>query len=117
MSTPLSSLDKKKFGALVRSLREARGLTQAQLADMVGMKRPGITNLEVGFAKPSVDAFLAIGVALDVSLDCLAGLGAGDSGERAVPHWVDGLMDDLRTLPPAGREAVRVLVKGYAGKG
>ena len=117
MSTPLTYLDKKKFGALVRSLREARGLTQAQLAEMVGLKRTGVTNLESGFAKPSADAFCAIGVALGASLDHLAGIGACSPAERTLPAWLADLLPDLAALDKPGRDAVRALVKGLRKEG
>src|SRR5262245_32010385 len=59
----------------IARLRIARGLTQAQLAKLVGTKQPSIARLESGASQPSV-AFLrkvaaALGTRLEVHFVCL----------------------------------------------
>ena len=66
----------------IRQHRIARGLTQKQLADICGVTRTHITNLETGEFSPSVDVAKKIGQALgfdwtevfnDATADCKTG--------------------------------------------
>ena len=64
----------------IARLRIARGLTQAQLAQLIGTKQPSIARLESGASHPS-EAFLrevaaALGTRLEVHFVFL-----GDSGQ------------------------------------
>jgi transcriptional regulator with XRE-family HTH domain len=56
------------FAARLRELRDAAGLSQAQLADRAGMHLHGITKLEQGDREPSWATVLALAKALEV--DC-----------------------------------------------
>lgn len=38
----------KTFGERLRGARQARGMTQKQLADVVGVRQPAIASMEVG---------------------------------------------------------------------
>jgi transcriptional regulator with XRE-family HTH domain len=53
----------------VRALREARGLSQAQLAKLAGIPRPTWTNIESGAANPTLAVLLKIAAALHVQLE------------------------------------------------
>lgn len=57
------------FGATVRRLRDARGMTQAELAERVGLGRTSMTNLERGNQNPplSMLPLLAHGLGLSAS--------------------------------------------------
>lgn len=57
----------------VRQLREARRLTQAQLAAASGIPRPTVGNLESGAANPTLAVLSAVAGALQVSLEELVG--------------------------------------------
>lgn len=57
----------------VRSLREARGLTQAQVAKIAGVPRPTWTTLESGGANPTLGVLLRAAEALHVRVDELLG--------------------------------------------
>ena len=72
-------------------------------------------NLESGSRRPSVDTLFDIAKALGVSVDYLMGLDdrPPETAPEPPPKWVADLMPDLESLPPAGREAVRALVKGF----
>lgn len=52
----------------LRGLRKARGLTQAALADMVGVHQTMISQLEQGSRKFSFDLALRLAKALNVSV-------------------------------------------------
>ena len=51
--------------------RKLRGLTQADLADMVGIKQPHISRIEKGDEGPPLSLFRAIAESLDVQLSDL----------------------------------------------
>ena len=53
----------------ISSLRESRGLTQAQISKTAGIPRPTWANLESGSANPTLQVLLKIAEALQVSLE------------------------------------------------
>lgn len=53
-----------EFGAGVRQRREEAGLTQAQLARLVGTSQPAIARLEAGGTRPSLETIAALSRAL-----------------------------------------------------
>lgn len=53
----------------IRQLRDARGLSQAQLAKRAGIPRPTWTNLESGGANPTLAVLLKVAAALHVRLE------------------------------------------------
>lgn len=61
----------RDVGALVRSARRDRGLTQAELASLVGVGREWVVRLEKGSprveAQKVLDVLSALGLVLDVS--------------------------------------------------
>jgi len=61
------------FAACLRRLREARGLTQVQLADRAQLSPAAVCQWEQGRRLPSWEAAVALARALGVSLDALAG--------------------------------------------
>ena len=61
--------ERKRIGARIAALRQAKGMTQAQLADKCGMKAPNITRVEVGKYSTGLDILSRIAEALDCTLD------------------------------------------------
>lgn len=57
----------------LRVYRDLRGLTQAAVADLAGVNRVTIAEIETGRKKGSVSTLRALAVALNVTLDDLAG--------------------------------------------
>ncbi|PRP96537.1 anaerobic benzoate catabolism transcriptional regulator [Enhygromyxa salina] len=53
----------------IRQLRDARGLSQAQVAKAAGIPRPTWTNLESGGANPTLAVLLKVAAALHVRLE------------------------------------------------
>lgn len=53
----------------IKVWREYRGLTQQQLADMSGISKPYLSQIETGKRKGATEILSAIAKALDVSLD------------------------------------------------
>jgi len=57
------------FGERLKELRNAKGLTQAELAKIAWLSRDGIAKLENGTSQPSWDTVRALARALGVTLD------------------------------------------------
>jgi transcriptional regulator with XRE-family HTH domain len=57
----------------IRLLREARGLTQLQMAKLTGIPRPTWTNLESGSANPTLAILVRIASALQLRVEELIG--------------------------------------------
>jgi DNA-binding XRE family transcriptional regulator len=57
-----------KVGATIRKLREAKGMTQEELADAVGMMRNNISRIEASKHRPTLETMERIAKALKVSV-------------------------------------------------
>src|SRR5438132_8241039 len=57
-----------ELGAKVRELREARGLSQTQLAARMGTTQSVIARLELGGGGPRLETLQRVGAALDAEL-------------------------------------------------
>jgi transcriptional regulator with XRE-family HTH domain len=62
-----------KVGDRIHVLRIKRGLSQAQLADKVNLKRSAIGNYELGLREPDLDTIEALADFFDVSISDLMG--------------------------------------------
>ena len=59
------------LGARIKEVRLNRGLTQDNLAEMVGCNTSHISNIENSYTKLSLNVLLAIANSLDTSVDYL----------------------------------------------
>ena len=57
-------MDAQKVGKRMQEVRKARGLTQAELAQMLDMSTKYISNMECGFKTPKLNTFVSIANAL-----------------------------------------------------
>ena len=64
--------ERKRIGERIRKLRMEKKLTQDQLADMTGLKRPHITRIEAGVYSVGFDTLQAIAEALGCTVDMVA---------------------------------------------
>jgi len=91
----------KDFATRLRALRRARGLSQRQLAELVGCETMLISRYERGTGLPKMDTLIAVAHSLQVSLDEVAtGQRPGDTPEAPIRNVL--LLErfrDLETLP------------------
>ena len=59
----------KKVGNKIKELRTSRGMTQAQLAERVGIARVSIVSIETGRFIPTIETALRISEALALPTD------------------------------------------------
>lgn len=57
---------RKRLGELIAKLRKDKGLTQAQLAEMAGIARSNLVNIEAGKYSPGLDLINKVCIALEV---------------------------------------------------
>ncbi len=62
-------MDKTKFAALVAARRKAKGLTQEQLAEIVGVRRETIMRLEKAQYNPSLKLAIDISRAVKAPIE------------------------------------------------
>jgi len=94
----------KDFPARLRTIRELRQLTQAELAGKATMPSTSISHLESGSRKPSFDNLRRLATALEVSTDYLLG-----RVELENDYAPDTLFRDLQNLTDSDREMIRSL--------
>ncbi|SNR52812.1 Phage repressor protein C, contains Cro/C1-type HTH and peptisase s24 domains [Hymenobacter mucosus] len=103
------------IGERLRIVRQVRGLTQQQMADLLGVKRPTVTQLEASRHQPSQDVLEAIVRELDISRNWLW-FGIGPM-EEATP----GLNGNARLAHPLDEEDyedwIHITVPARAGFG
>ena len=62
-------MDRYVTGAVIRKLREKKNMTQAELADMIGIAHSHMSDIERGETRLGVDILMSISEKLQVSTD------------------------------------------------
>lgn len=116
MAEPLAG----RLAANIRHLREARGLTQEQMARLAGLPRATWGHLETGAANPTLLVLDKVATALQVPIeeltsapresgrlyakDSLKSRRQGDgSVKQLLPDPIPGVLIDRMEIPPGGR--------------
>lgn len=119
----LSAVDRslpQRLAANVRVLREARGLTQAQMARLAGIPRATWGHIESGAGNPTLSVLDKLASALQVPIEELTGTPSaggrlyaraalrsrrqGDGEVRQLlPDAIPGMVIERMSLPPQGR--------------
>lgn len=99
-------LEFKAGGRNIQRIRKQRGLTQEQLAELVGCTANTISRIECGSLFPALDTVVTICNALNTTADSiLAQYIQADS----VVRW-NHLADKLSTLPAAKQDKIEVIL-------
>lgn len=72
------------IGERIALLRKKQGLTQEQLADILGTTRQAVSKWEAGKSSPDIDYAISMGAYFGVSMDYLL-LGMEDTEEKPAP--------------------------------
>ncbi len=64
-------MDAQKVGKRIQETRKSRGLTQAELSQMVDLSTKYISNVECGFKMPKLNTFVSIANALQCDANLL----------------------------------------------
>lgn len=59
---------KKQLGSRIKSIRKSKGLTQEQLAELVGIEPPSLSYIETGKFSPSIETLQKLSEVLQVGV-------------------------------------------------
>ena len=100
-------MDVQKVGRRIQEVRKARGLTQAELAQMVDLSTKYISNIECGFKMPKLNTFVEIANALQ----CDANQLLSDVLDVSTSQDSGKISDKLRSLPMEDQRRIQRLVE------
>ena len=102
-------MDLRDVGLRIKKTREAKGLTQEELAALVDLSPTHISVIERGQKIPKLDTFVAITNALDISADSLL----RDVVAQSVKGVVNDLSASIMKLPPKEQKRVIRAIEAY----
>lgn len=85
----------------LKYLRKSKGLTQAQLAEKLGLKRPIVGAYEEGRSEPKLATLLHLAHFFEVNIDALVSVDVSDPVAMQSGHIPDTIGKSLRILPIA----------------
>ena len=110
--------DSKKFlkelGARVAVLRKEQGLTQTQLAEMLGISQQLVASYEVGRRRIPVSALPTLAKALAMPIEALLGVSNGAAKRGPTPK-LQQQMERINRLPKAQQKVVMRMLEGVLG--
>ena len=104
-------MDLKAVGQRIKAAREAKNLTQEELAALVNLSTTHVSVIERGLEVTKFDTFVAIANALDISADALL--------IDVVTHSVTGVTNELsemiEKLPKNEQKRILNAVRAFVG--
>jgi transcriptional regulator with XRE-family HTH domain len=114
VSTPVA------IGARVAQLRKERGITQVEVASLLGVSQPVVSAYERGAVPLRAEQLAALAVRLRVSADVLLGLKGAAAPAAVAPSTADARLArrlrDARTLPRRDKEALLRTLDAFLGR-
>lgn len=102
----------KAIGIRIKEAREAKHLTQEQLAEIVGLSSTHISVIERGVKAPKLETFIEIANALDVTSDSLL----LDVLDNSLQIAATELSEQIKRLPPKEQQKILKAVRILAGE-
>lgn len=108
----------RKLGGNIAALRRAKGLTQEQLASLLGVSAPAVSKWETGASYPDITLLCPLARALDTNVDRLLQF-APDLSRSAVCEKIQGVLQYAREEaerqagPDASLALLRSLLRQY----
>ena len=111
ISTPMAISDQERaffveLGARIAGLRKDQGITQIQLAELLGTSQQAVTAYEVGRRRVPVSSLPKIAKILGVSIETLVGEEPSTTGKRGPTPKLQQQMDRIARLPKAQQRFV-----------
>jgi transcriptional regulator with XRE-family HTH domain len=108
--------DEKQFfrqlGSRVAGLRKEQGLTQTQLAEVLGLTQQMVASYEVGRRRLPASLLPKIATALTVSVEALIGQGRTAPAKRGPAPKLQQQMERIQRLPRAKQRLVLQMLDG-----
>ncbi|MFD2253055.1 XRE family transcriptional regulator [Lactococcus formosensis subsp. bovis] len=96
----------KYIGSKIREFRKIKGLTQKELAGLVGVKNSGISNYEQGIRIPKRDFLFKVANALNVSIDDFFPKTNLSEDEVPTSPLIEKTIDNMKKLTEEHQENV-----------
>jgi transcriptional regulator with XRE-family HTH domain len=110
---PLDTHDMETIGQRIARARKAHGLTQQQLANLIGIARPLVTDYETGRLRLNDDMLARFSRALAVSADVLLGLTPG-TGLTSYPDLkITKRLKEIEQLPQQQKKSLLLTIDNY----
>lgn len=105
-------MTKEEIGAVLKSAKERRGLTQLQVAETLGKRQQTIGNWETGYAQPDANTLFALCDLYNISIDDAFGGGR----HVVVSSSEKEHLEKYRTLDDHGKRVVDFLLNEEAAR-
>ena len=109
-----------EIGEILSELREDKGLTQNQLAEIFHISGSSISAYELGIRPPSIEVLLSYTKFFNVSADYILGLThypttlSSFTEEYSSGKTIEDLIHDAKALSDVQKEALLLVIKGMA---
>ena len=104
---PLALNGKETIGKRIASLRKRKGLTQAELAEKIGITRKLVSDYETDRTHLNDEMVIRFSIALSVSSDMLLGLKNSEiTKERHISLRIMRRMKEISGLPEKKKKAI-----------
>ncbi len=108
--TKHADVERSAFGLRLFNARKARGITQQELANKIGITKRMIANYEGTSEGPTVERLTELAQALGVTVSYLLGESTQKNIEPEVPPTLRKHIDKLKSLPPKDQKtAIRMI--------
>ena len=101
-----SDVKRTAFGTRLFNARKARGITQQELADKIGITKRMVANYEGISDGPTIERLTELAKALGVTVSYLLGESPLKNIEPEVPPTLRKHIDTLKNLPPKDQKKV-----------
>ncbi len=88
----------KLFGRRLKTLRKAKKLSQAGLAEKVGIETKYLSNLETGRRSPSFETIAALAKALDAPINALFTYEQDENDPKVLRKRIDAILGRANPL-------------------
>jgi len=100
-------MNERMIGKRIQKYREAAGLSQEQLAEIIGVSTNFISCIERGARQPSLDNFIKILNALKISSDLIL----ADVLENPQKEQTSTYLGRIEELPPKDRQRILAVLE------
>jgi transcriptional regulator with XRE-family HTH domain len=101
----------EQFGRRIAERRKARGITQVELAQTLGIAQQTLAHYEGGVSRIAVALLPTLAHALATSIEELVGEPAKRGGRRGPPSRLHQQIDELSRLPKAQQRFVSQMIE------
>ena len=110
LKLPPLDLGDESLGERLARIRKARGLTQTELAERIGIIQTLVSDYEVGNLRLSAEMAMRFAQALNASLDELLGLKASKKANGELSLKLVRRLKGIEQLPPTKQKALLQMI-------